>query len=54
MNRFTINADETSTEFISYVAKRVELARDPINQISLVELKIRVDKKIQDLRKNEG
>lgn len=54
MNKFVVNVDEKDPDFIAHVAKRVELARDPRNQITLDELKRRVNKKLEDLRKNES
>lgn len=53
MKKFVIGVDEKDPEFRKYVAKRVRLAKDPKHQISLDELKKRVDKKVKEMRQNE-
>jgi hypothetical protein len=53
MKKFIINVDENDPEFRKYVAKRVELARDPKNQISIEEAFKLIDKKFKKARKDE-
>jgi hypothetical protein len=55
MKKFIINVDEKDPEFRKYVAKRVELAKDPKHQITWEELEKRINiklKKRQEARKH--